>query len=106
MRIRRCGLETQYALIIAHEFGGAWAGGFLENIANPSPKLGKHWIDENDVVVAKVDGVIQNLNGFQGRLICTGYLAEGAPTIIQTITSLLIIPLKKFRNFKLFHHLE
>jgi hypothetical protein len=100
MRIRRCGLETQYALIIAHEFGGAWAGGFLENIANPSPRLGKHWIDENDVVVAKVDGVIQNLNGFQGRLICTGYVAEGAPNHYTNYNQFTYYTFEKISEFQ------
>ncbi|MBF0451505.1 MAG: hypothetical protein HQK75_12440, partial [Candidatus Magnetomorum sp.] len=74
---------TQYALTINHNFSGTWGTGYLENIGNPSPSVGKHWIDENADVLCQVDGIVQDVNNVNSRYIAIGYSAEGAPNSIS-----------------------
>jgi hypothetical protein len=74
---------TQYALTIQHNFSGTWGTGYLENIGNPSPHVGKHWIDENADVLCQVDGIVQDVYNVNSRYITIGYTAEGAPNSIS-----------------------
>jgi len=71
--------EEQYALFIEHNFSATIPGGYLSNIANVSPIVGKHWIDKNADVSCNVDGIIPDPNNLQKRYVARGYSAEGAP---------------------------
>jgi len=75
-------LDTQYALTIEHDFSGTWGVGYLENIGNPKPDVGKHWIDKNADVICTVDGIVQDVYNVNSRYIAIGYIAEGAPNHI------------------------
>ena len=70
---------TQYALEINHDFSGTWGTGYLENIGNPSPAIGKHWVNINEEVICNVDGIVQDVYNLNSRYVATGYYAQGPP---------------------------
>ncbi len=70
---------TQYALEIDHDFSETWGTGYLENIGNPGPGVGKTWIDMGKKVTCKVDGIVNDVYNFNSRYIAPGYTAQGAP---------------------------
>ncbi|MBF0451225.1 MAG: hypothetical protein HQK75_11025 [Candidatus Magnetomorum sp.] len=78
MRISDTGV-TQYSLEIDHDFSGTWGTGYLENIGNPSPGVGKHWMNINEEVTCKVDGIVQDVYNMNSRYVATGYIAQGPP---------------------------
>ncbi|KPA14404.1 conserved hypothetical protein, secreted [Candidatus Magnetomorum sp. HK-1] len=78
MRVSDTGV-TQYILEINHDFSGTWGTGYLENIGNPSPGVGKHWINADEEVLCNVDGIVQDVYNLNSRFISTGYFAKGAP---------------------------
>ncbi len=77
-RVSDTGL-IQYALVVRHDFSETWGTGYLENIGNPTPAVGKHWIDVNQKVVCNVDGIVQDVYNMHSRYVTAGYLATGAP---------------------------
>ncbi|ETR73548.1 MAG: hypothetical protein OMM_00861 [Candidatus Magnetoglobus multicellularis str. Araruama] len=78
MRISDTGI-TQYSLEIDHDFSGTWGTGYLENIGNPSPGVGKHWKNINEEVTCNVDGIVQDVYNVNSRYVATGYYAQGPP---------------------------
>jgi|GEM_PF-991227 len=71
---------TQWALEIKHDFSGTWGTGYLENIGNPSPDIGKNWInDSEEVNYVTVDGTVQDTYNYYSRYIARGYNAQGPP---------------------------
>ena len=78
MRVSDTGI-TQYILEIQHDFSGTWGTGYLENIGNPSPGIGKHWINAGEDVVCNVDGIVQDVYNLYSRYISIGYFAQGSP---------------------------
>lgn len=78
MRISDTGV-TQYSLEIDHDFSGTWGTGYLENIGNPMPGVGKHWMNINENVTCKVDGIVQDVYNLNSRYVANGYFAQGPP---------------------------
>ena len=70
---------TQYALEIKHDFSKTWGTGYLENIGNPTPAIGKTWVNQDEKVTCAVDGIVQNVYNMNSRYVATGYYAEGPP---------------------------
>jgi len=79
---------TQYVLEIEHNFSGTWGTGYLENIGNPSPGTGKHWIAQNELLQCKIDGIVEDAFQLNSRYISTGYVAQGAPNNIGKASAL------------------
>ncbi len=48
-----------------------------QTLGSPEPAAGKHWIAENDLVEAKVNGVVSSLTDVGTRYLATGYTATG-----------------------------
>ncbi|MBF0452495.1 MAG: hypothetical protein HQK75_17460, partial [Candidatus Magnetomorum sp.] len=88
MRVSDTGV-TQYILEIDHDFSGTWGTGYLENIGNPNPDIGKHWININDEVTCNVDGIVQDVYNLNSRYITTGYFAQGPPNSKDAANALL-----------------
>ena len=78
MRVSDTGV-TQYSLEIEHDFSGTWGTGYLENIGNPMPGVGKHWMNINEDVTCKVDGIVQDVYNVNSRYVANGYIAQGPP---------------------------
>ncbi|KPA11010.1 conserved hypothetical protein, secreted, partial [Candidatus Magnetomorum sp. HK-1] len=78
MRVSDTGV-TQYSLEIEHDFSGTWGTGYLENIGNPMPDVGKHWLNINEDVTCKVDGIVQDQYNLNSRYVATGFVAQGPP---------------------------
>jgi len=78
MRVSDTGV-TQYALEIDHDFSGTWGTGYLENIGNPSPAVGKQWVNMDEEVICNVDGIVQDVYNINSRYVSTGYYAQGPP---------------------------
>jgi len=69
----------EYALEIIHDFSKTWGTGYLENIGNPQPPVGKHWIKQDENITCKVDGIIQDVYNPNSRYFLKGYKAQGSP---------------------------
>ncbi|ETR69093.1 MAG: hypothetical protein OMM_09898, partial [Candidatus Magnetoglobus multicellularis str. Araruama] len=88
MRLSDTGV-TQYSLEIDHDFSGTWGTGYLENIGNPSPGVGKHWMNINEEVTCKVDGIVQDVYNMNSRYVATGYMAQGPPNSNDKASALI-----------------
>ncbi|MBF0452065.1 MAG: hypothetical protein HQK75_15285 [Candidatus Magnetomorum sp.] len=69
----------EYALRVNHDFSASWGTGYLENIGNPMPGIGLHWIRENTLADCTVDGNVPDLYNVGSRYITTSYVASGPP---------------------------
>jgi hypothetical protein len=78
MRVSDNGV-TQYALEIRHDFSETWGTGYLENIGNPMPGIGKEWINLDEQVVCSVDGIVQDVYNMNSRYVAVGFYAQGPP---------------------------
>ena len=78
MRVSDNGV-TQYALEIQHDFSETWGTGYLENIGNPMPGIGKEWINLDEKVVCSVDGIVQDVYNLNSRYVAVGFYAQGPP---------------------------
>ncbi|MGZ4961100.1 MAG: PA14 domain-containing protein, partial [Limisphaerales bacterium] len=62
-----------------------------EAAGNPVPAVQKHWIQENDTVIASVDSEVADLNylsqGLPVKYVVTGYNASGPPNTLTTGTT-------------------
>ncbi|KPA16622.1 conserved hypothetical protein, secreted, partial [Candidatus Magnetomorum sp. HK-1] len=88
MRVSDTGV-TQYSLEIRHDFSGTWGTGYLENIGNPSPGVGKHWMSLNEEVSCQIDGIVQDVYNLNSRYVATGYYAKGPPNFSDKATALV-----------------
>ncbi|KPA10085.1 conserved hypothetical protein, secreted [Candidatus Magnetomorum sp. HK-1] len=88
MRVSDTGV-TQYILEIDHDFSGTWGTGYFDNIGNPSPGVGKQWVNINEEVTCKVDGIVQDVYNMNSRYIATGYMAQGPPNIKDNADALI-----------------
>jgi len=88
MRASDTGL-TQYKLEISHDFSGTWGTGYLENIGNPYPEVGKHWKNLNEEIICNVDGIVPDTTSYNSRYIAAGYYAQGPPNTIDKANALL-----------------
>ncbi|KPA17217.1 conserved hypothetical protein, secreted [Candidatus Magnetomorum sp. HK-1] len=88
MRISDTGV-TQYSLEISHDFSGTWGTGYLENIGNPSPGVGKHWMNLDEEVVCNVDGIVQDVYSLNSRYVTMGYYAQGPPNATDKASALV-----------------
>lgn len=72
--------KTEYALVVSNNLSGS-AGGLSSTAAgNPEPVVQKHWVVENTISTAFIDGVIPspNANEYGTRYRNTGYVGTGA----------------------------
>ncbi|ETR69731.1 MAG: hypothetical protein OMM_03740 [Candidatus Magnetoglobus multicellularis str. Araruama] len=88
MRVSDTGV-TQYILEINHDFSGTWGTGYLENIGNPMPDIGKKWVNANEEVTCNVDGIVQDVYNMNSRYITTGYYAQGPPNAKDKASGLI-----------------
>ncbi|KPA13954.1 conserved hypothetical protein, secreted, partial [Candidatus Magnetomorum sp. HK-1] len=88
MRVSDTG-QTQYSLEISHDFSGTWGTGYLENIGNPTPGVGKHWMNLNEEVTCNVDGIVQDVYNMNSRYIVPGYYAQGPPNYTDKASALV-----------------
>ncbi|KPA14814.1 conserved hypothetical protein, secreted [Candidatus Magnetomorum sp. HK-1] len=88
MRVSDTGV-TQYSLEISHDFSGTWGTGYLENIGNPSPGVGKHWMSLNEEVTCNIDGIVQDVYNLNSRYVATGYYAQGPPNYTDKASALV-----------------
>ena len=72
--------QTDYALIVSNNLSGSLGGLQSTAAGNPDPVVQKHWIAENTLSTAFIDGVIPspNANEYGTRYRSTGYFGSGA----------------------------
>ncbi|MBF0452116.1 MAG: LamG domain-containing protein [Candidatus Magnetomorum sp.] len=51
----------------------------MENIGNPTPSVGVHWIRENELASCAVDGKVPNPYIIDSHFLSNGYIASGPP---------------------------
>lgn len=82
--------SLEYALTIDSDLSGTIGSiiGGLDSKASglPTPDVKKHWIEEDELVVATIDGIVLDVETFSQniRYVPTGYIASGPPNINTT----------------------